>query len=155
MELFSKLFKRRKTSDTLGSSAEDMANTHEAIQLARKGEISTAEMLERLVNGWLFVPLAGPPQMAGNAIERWKPATVSKGDGSQWLVAFTDTELASEFAKHNSSYEHGLRTQTDWVLQALPEEHGLVFNLGSSDMFEWNAKGVKHYKAEVLSSDPS
>jgi len=66
---------------------------HEAIRLAKAGQLHPKELLEHLVAGKVAIPLAEAPRVEEGSITGWKPATVSKPDGSQWLVAFTTNEL--------------------------------------------------------------
>ena len=147
MSFVSKLFRRGQQAEPAEKPA---LGTHEAIQLARQGRISVKEMLSTLVASSLFVPLAAPPEMDGENIKSWKPATVSKGDGSQWLVTFTDAEVCAHFLQQNAGYSHGLRVDARWVLRALPPGHGLVVNMSTPEsMFEWNAEGLSRYMAEV------
>jgi hypothetical protein len=148
MSFVSKLFGRGQQAE---SSEKQGLGSREAIQLARQGRIPANEMLGSLFAGGLFVPLSAPPEMNGESIKSWKPATVSKGDGSQWLVAFTDADMAAQFSKHNPSYSHGMRVDARWVLRTVPPDYGLVVNMGSPEsMFEWNAEGLSRYKAEGL-----
>ena len=39
---------------------------------------------------------------------------------------------------------------TQWALRAMPEQHGIVFDLGTEQMFQWNAQGLAKYKKDVL-----
>jgi SseB protein N-terminal domain len=150
MNLLSKLFAGKKTQGA--ASLEEVS--HQAVTQFIKGEISVPQMLPRLVAGFISVPLAEPPKMAQDNIESWKPATVSKHDGSQWLVAFTSTQAASSFSSLNN-YPFGISTSTKWVLDVLPPAHGIVFNLGSQYLFEWSAEGISQYKLEVLGRSAS
>ena len=146
---FIKKFLGQKLSDAPSISVGDLASSHQAIELAREGRIAIKEMLDRLASGDLFVLLAGPPLMDGKRLRSWKPATVSKTDGSQWVVAFSSADLATPFAKQNPLYSHGLSVKTKWILPLLPEAHGLVVNIGSAYAFEWNAEGLLRYKADL------
>lgn len=150
MNLLSKLFAGKKTQGT--TSPEDVS--HRAVTEFIEGEISSQQMLARLVAGFISVPLAEPPKMAQDNIQSWKPATVSKHDGSQWLVAFTSTEAASSFGSLNH-YPFGISTSTKWVLDELPPGHGIVFNLGSQYLFEWSAEEISQYRLEVLGPSAS
>ncbi|MFC5577521.1 SseB family protein [Lysobacter niabensis] len=129
-------------------------SAHEAIQQVRMGRLSIHEMLANLAESSLFVPLASPPEMDGEAIRAWKPSTVSKADGSQWIVAFTSPDLASQFCKQAPAYSYGLSVGTKWLLQALPPGHGIVINIGTAQGFEWNAAGIAEYKARVSQGAP-
>lgn len=148
MNLLSKLFAGKKTRGT--TSPEDVS--HRAVTQFVGGEISAPQMLARLFAGFISVPLAEPPKMARGDIESWKPATVSKHDDSQWLVAFTSTEAAASFGSLNN-YPFLISTSTKWVLDVLPPGHGIVFNLGSQYLFEWGAEEIAQYRLEV--SGPS
>jgi hypothetical protein len=154
MSLIMKFF-GPKQADTASISDGNLSSSHQAIELARQGRITVKEMLDRLASANLFIPLAEPPLMDGQRVRSWKPATVSKADRSQWVVAFSSTELAAAFSKQNTVYSHGLSVKTKWVLQSLPDAHGLVVNIGSANMFEWNAEGVHRYKADVLAEGES
>src|SRR5690349_8296194 len=133
MKLITKFFVR-KLADVTSISDENLSSSHQAIELARQGRITVKEMLDRLVLANLIVPLAEPPLMDGQRVRSWKPATVSKSDGSQWVVAFSSSDLATAFSKQNPSYSHGLSVNTKWILQLLPEAHGLVVNIGSANV---------------------
>lgn len=147
MSFVSKLFGRSQQAEP---SEKHALGAREAIQLARQGRIPVKEMLSTLIASSLFVPLAAPPEMDGENIKSWKPATVSKGDGSQWLVTFTDAEVSAQFSKQNTGYSHGMRIDARWVLRAVPPGHGLVVNMSTPEsMFEWNAEGLSRYIAEV------
>ena len=122
---------------------------HEAIQEARAGQLVIAEMLACMAQGSLFIPLAAPPKMAGEVVVAWEPCTVSKPDGSHWIAAFTQQDLASEFLKQAPAYSYGLSIGTMWVLEVLPPDHGIVINVGTAEGFEWSAAGIAEYKARV------
>jgi len=149
MTFITRLF-GRTVADAASISDDNLSSSHQAIELARQGRIPINEMLDRLVSANLFVPLAEPPIMDGQRLRSWRPATLSKHDGSQWVVAFSSLELATAFGKQNPGYSHGLSVETKWILQALPPAHGLVVNVGSGSLFEWNAEGLLRYKADVL-----
>ena len=83
MTLIAKFF-GRKLADAASISDENLSSSHQAIELARQGRISVKEMLDRLASANLFVPLAEPPLMDGQRVRSWKPATLSKNDGSIW-----------------------------------------------------------------------
>jgi hypothetical protein len=154
MSLITKFF-GRKIAEAAPTSDEGLSASHQAIELARQGRISVKEMLDRLASANLFLPLAEPPLMDGQRVKSWKPATVSKTDGSQWVVAFSSADLTVAFSKQNPVYSHGLSVKTKWILQLLPEAHGLVVNIGSANMFEWSAEGLLRYKADVLAEGGS
>ncbi len=151
MSFFSRLFGRNRQADSATASEKQAVEVREAIQLARQGRMPVKEMLGLLVAGNLFVPLAAPPEMNSEGIKSWKPATVKKGDGSQWLVAFTEAGMSSQFSQQNPSYSHGMSVAAHWVLRVVPPGHGLVVNIGSPEsMFEWNAEGLSRYRADVV-----
>ena len=152
MKLLKRLFGKSNSPGAPSGAKENMLSAREAIQQARKGRISINEMLAFLAESDLFIPLAEPPQMEDAVIKSWKPCTVSKADGSQWLVAFTSPEPLSEFSKHTPGFSFGISAGTKWVLQLIPPQHGIAFNIGTEDMFEWNADGLAQYRAEMLPS---
>ncbi len=119
-----------------------------AIREARAGLMPVPNMLRAVLAAQVFVPLAAPPVMEGNSIKSWKPATVTKpAGGAEFLVAFTDASLAEVFTKSASDYTHGLLINVQWLLSALPNNHGIVFNIGGTDSnFEWSAEGISDYK---------
>jgi hypothetical protein len=47
-------------------------------------------------------------------------------------------------------YGYSMTIETAWVLARLPPQFGVVFNLGSEEMFEWMADGLSKYRREVL-----
>ena len=154
MSLLSKLLGNRKPPHLSSPDSSVVLSGHEAIQRARTGQLPIPEMLDILVKSSLFVPLGAPSQMDGDVILAWEPCTVSKADGSQWVVAFTKSDLASEFCKREPSYSHGLSVEAPWLLQALPAEHGIVINIGTEQGFEWDAGGITKYKSRASQSAP-
>jgi hypothetical protein len=129
---------------------EETPIAHQAIRLAKQGRMPGKELLDHLVAGKLAVPTSELPQIEGGVITGWRPATASKADGSQWLIAFTLPELASAYCGREP--EHGFYFDVDarWVLKMLPPQYGIVFNLRTEDMFEWNAQGRAKYEKDVL-----
>ncbi|MGH8446580.1 MAG: SseB family protein [Solimonas sp.] len=122
----------------------------DAIRAARQRQLPIDDMLACLVASTLYVPLAEPPQMDGDLVKSWKPATAAKANGSQWLIVFTDTDSISAFAQRNPSYSYQLQIAANWVLQTLPSGHGLAVNIGSPEiMFEWHADGIRQYMAQA------
>lgn len=154
MKILSKLLGRKDPAGVEPSDEARSLRAHEAIGLARQGQLPVKDMLGRLVASKLLVPLADVPQMDGEKVKSWRPATLSKPDGSQWLVGFTNANLGGTFAKENG-YSHAISVDAAWVLEALPPGHGLVINVASDRMFEWSAQGISHYKAEVLARGAS
>ncbi len=107
-------------------------------------------MLDVLIAGALIVPLSEPPKLDGKDLASWHPATVSKSDGSQWLVAFTESELAVEFSSSNPAFGYQFESTGGFVVNVMPPGHGLVVNIGLADlMFEWDESGLSRYKAFV------
>ena len=149
MNLLKKLLGNSKTPESDPPSEPAALSAHAAIQEARAGRLSVQEMIASLAKSSLFIPLAAPPKMDGEAIRAWKPSTVSKPDGSQWIAAFTLPELASEFCKQSPAFSYGISVGTKWLLQALPPAHGIVINIGTTQGFEWSAAGISEYKASA------
>jgi len=105
-------------------------------------------MIEALMAGKLIVPLSEPPKLNGEELTSWHPSTVSKSDGSQWLVAFTDSELAGEFSKSNPAFGYQFESTGKFLVNVIPPGHGLVVNIGAVEhMFEWDESGMSGYKA--------
>jgi hypothetical protein len=105
-------------------------------------------MLQKVLAAQIYVPLAEAPLVEGNNISNWKPATITRPlDGSRFLVAFTDPVLMNAFAKSNPTYSFAFLTDTSWIVRALPVGHGIVFNLGGDNGFEWNAQGISEVQA--------
>jgi hypothetical protein len=59
-------------------TATHQARTHEAIRHCRAGRLSVPEMLAQLTQGRVFVPMAEPPEMQGDELKKWKPATAQR-----------------------------------------------------------------------------
>jgi hypothetical protein len=128
-----------------------LISSHEAIRLAKAGQISPQELLEHLVEGKVDVPAMDLPEIENGVITGWKPATLAKADGSRWLVAFTARELASAFMDKDPDYGFYANVDMHWILlKALPQDHGIVFNIGSPEQLEWNAAGLAKYKKDVF-----
>jgi hypothetical protein len=79
----------------------------------------------------------------------WKPASVAKSDGEQFLLVFTDGTVHSAFAKHNPEYSYGFLVNAGWVVGILPPKHGMLFNPGGDNAFEWSASGIANYVRHV------
>jgi len=106
-------------------------------------------MLRRLFAAQVLVCLAGPPTMEGISVVSWKPATVTKIDqGSQFVLAFTNEAFVNAFVMKNPTYSHVLLVNLAWVTDALPKEHGIVFNVGSDNGLDWSAAGVAAFRAQ-------
>ena len=147
MGLFASMFGRKQGA---GSSDPDGRSTEKAdtaIRDARAGRITVPQMLHSVLAAQVIVPLAEPPVMDGASVTRWKPATVSKqANGAQFLVAFTDRKLATAFSENNREHSFALLVDAAWVLSVLPEGHGIAFNVGGDNGFEWTAEGISAYK---------
>jgi hypothetical protein len=111
-------------------------------------------MLARSASGQLVVPIAELPRIENNVITGWRPASVSRADGSQWLVAFTKGELAAAFSESEPTYPLQMSISTAWVVGMLPTSWGIVLNLRTEDMITWNAAGVAKFKKDFLASTP-
>jgi hypothetical protein len=131
------------------TASQDTRDADGAIRNAREGRIAIDAMLESLLPARVFVLLAGPPVMEGDALKRWKPATVTKqDDDTQLVVVFTDEQVMAAFARANPLYSHVLLVECRWVIDNLPADHGLVFNVGGENGFEWPATGITQFFAE-------
>lgn len=151
MSIIDNLLGRHKTSAATKDAQDKLAPCDRAIQLARSGQLPVEKMLEQLVNGALLIPLAEPLAQPISEGFKWKPATLTKStDGSKWLVAFTDSQLGSNFSQANSAYSFVLCVETKWVLSVIPPVHGLVVNISSDKIFEWSAEGLARYVNSVL-----
>lgn len=149
MGLLSNLF-GRKASDAQGvPDGRGAREATAAIREARAGRMPVPKMLQLVVGSQVLVPLASPPVIENESMKRWKPATVTKqADGGQFIVAFTDRALMSAFAKSNPEHSFGFLVDTAWLLTVLPQAHGIAFNLGGDNGFEWNAEGIAAFEAE-------
>jgi hypothetical protein len=107
-------------------------------------------MLTRLAAGQLVVPIAELPRIENNVITGWRPANVSRVDGSQWLLAFTSGELAAAFSQSEPTYPLQMSVSTAWVVEMLPTTWGIVLNLRTEDMITWSAAGVAKFKKDFL-----
>jgi len=108
------------------------------------------EHIAQLVAGKVSVPVADMPRIEYARLTGWHPATASRADGSQWMIAFTTEELASRFCDVHPEFGFYITVDTQWALQSMPDGHGIVFDLGSDSMFSWNAQGLAKYKKDVL-----
>jgi hypothetical protein len=145
MGIFSSIFESRATSP-----GGELAVADSAIARGRAGAIPVEDMLGELMRAQILIPLAGAPTIENNRLVRWKPATVSKPDGTQLLLAFTSDDLLSAFAKRNPEYPYAFLIGARWVLGVLPDAHGILFNVGGENGFEWSAKGLAEYRRDVL-----
>jgi hypothetical protein len=127
-----------------------MKEASTAIREARVGRVPIPEMLRSILAAQVLVPLAAPPVLEGNSVKSWRPATLTKQDGgAQFLVAFTDTSLADNFFRSSPEHTYGFLVDVQWLLSALPKDHGIVFNIGDSEInFEWSADGISEYQQD-------
>lgn len=151
MNFLARLFPGKKAQRN-SLTEENLSTSHTAVTQFVEGKISDQEALPILAAGFITVPLAKEPEREGTNIKKWSPVTVSKADGSQWVVAFTNKETALAFVERNN-YPFALTTSTDWVLGALPPEHGLVFNMSTAHQLEWSAEGIRRFGAGLI-GDP-
>lgn len=128
---------------------ENLSIAHMAVTQLQEGKISDVEALPILVAGFIIVPLAKEPERDGFNIKKWSPATVSKADGSGWVLAFTNKEAHMAFVERQN-YPFALTTRTDWVLGAIPPEHGLMLNMGTAHYLEWSAEGIRRFGAGLI-----
>ena len=99
------------------------------------------------------MPIAELPHVSSDVLKGitgWRPANVSRADGSQWLVAFTSEELAAAFSESEPAYPLQMSAATAWVVEMLPPDWGIVLNLRTEDMITWNAAGVAKFKQDFL-----
>ena len=108
------------------------------------------EHIAQLVAGKIVVPVVEPPLIEDSRISGWTPARVAKPDGSQWVIAFTTKERASQFCDSDPDYGLYIDVDTQWVLYALPPDCGIVFDPGTEDMFQWSAAGIAKYTKDIL-----
>ena len=148
MNFLARLFAGKKAKRN-SLTEENVSTSHTAVTLLLEGKISDMEALPILVAGFIIVPLAKEPEREGTIIKKWSPATASKPDGSQWVVAFTNKEAHLAFVERNN-YPFALTTSTDWVLGALLPEHGLVLNPGTEHHLEWNAEGISRFGSGLI-----
>jgi hypothetical protein len=124
------------------------AKADAAIAEARQGALGVDEMLQAVLAAQVLVPLAGAPEVEGDRITFWNPATITKrSDGSLYHVAFTDPAVAAEYVKGNPSHAYVLLVEAGWLVQIVPPGQGIAFNLGSENSFEWSAEGVAEHRA--------
>jgi hypothetical protein len=132
----------------------DAAALDEAIVRASRGELPVRELLDLLYPALVYVPLAAEPRIsAAGVLEAWKPATVSKPEVStSYLAAFTSRGAIQKFMAQSPAYTYVFQTTTEYALNALARDHGVVFNVGSTSGFEWSPSGIATYLAETGSS---
>jgi hypothetical protein len=148
MGLLSNLFGRKDKTNARALEGKGTREADAAIRDARAGRISVPQMLQSVLAAQIYVPLSDPPVIEGKTITRWKPATVTKqADGTQFLVAFTDPALMTAFLKNSPEHSFGFVVEASWVMRVLPPGHGIAFNVGGDNGFEWNADGISAYKS--------
>jgi hypothetical protein len=128
---------------------DNLYMSHAAVTQLQEGKISEVEALPILAAGFIIVPLGKEPERDGTYIKKWCPATVAKADGSGWVLAFTNKEAHMAFAEREN-YPFALTTSTDWVLGALPPEHGLMLNMGTAHYLEWSAEGIRRFGSGLI-----
>jgi len=129
---------------------EEVPDSHRALQLAKLGRLSIKEAIDEIVAGQLTVPVAELPITERGKLTGWSPATVSKDDGSEWLVVFTLPELADAFCEQENEFPVRVDVDARWVLETLPPQYGIAFNLDSDLSLEWPAQSVAKYRRDVL-----
>lgn len=129
---------------------DEIPDSHRALQLAKQGRLSIQNAIKEIVAGQLIVPVAEMPTIEHGMLTGWSPASVSKDDGTEWLVAFTLTELADAFCDKETEFPVNVEVDARWVLETLPSQYGIVFNLDSDLSLEWTAQSVAKYSRDVL-----
>lgn len=147
MNFLARLFAGKAKRNNL--TEENLSTSHTAVTQFAEGKISDEEALSILAAGFITVPLAKEPVREGADIKKWMPVSVSKADGSQWVVAFTNSAAHLAFVERKN-YPFALTTSTDWVLGALPPEHGLVLNIGTAHQLEWSAEGIRRFRSGLI-----
>ena len=120
-----------------------------AIREASTGKIPINEMLIKIIAAQVFVPLSAPPEMDGDSMKSWQPATVSHPSRGDYLVAFTNPESQTAFIQNNPNYGYGLMVESQFLITVLPPEHGILFNLGGETCFEWDRQGIAAYQQTI------
>jgi hypothetical protein len=115
----------------------------EAIRRARNEEITFDELLATLAAAKVAVPLAGQPG------ETWSPATVTTRDQKLLVVAFTRTHLAAAYCHGNLDFPGATLIDVRWVIDSIPPTHGIVFNMGGDNVFEWEAESLAGFRDKL------
>lgn len=115
----------------------------EAIRRARGEEISFDELLDALAVSKVVVPVAGRPG------ETWLPATVTTRDGALLVAAFTQTHLAAAYCHGNRDFPSAILLDLRWVVDSMPASHGILFNVGGDNVFEWEAPSVAAFREKL------
>jgi hypothetical protein len=124
--------------------------THEALHLGREKRITGREVLQRLVDGLVLVPLLEPLDIEAGKLSGWDPVFLGKADGSKWVVAFTSREHLDAFCAANAEYATYLTVDTRWVVDNLPAHLGIVFNPQTGDQLQWSAQGLARFREDFL-----
>lgn len=127
-----------------------LAAAHEALGLGREKKILPGEVLRRLVDGQVLVPLHAMPQIEDDAIVSWDPASLAKADGSNWIVVFTLREYLDAFCAANPACATYMKVDTRWVVTRLPGNLGIVFNPQTPGMLQWSAPGIAKYRQDFM-----
>lgn len=140
---------RRRTMPGAESGDSQMRDADAAIRDAHAGRITVQRMLETILKSRVFIPLSEPPLMNGRQLQTWNPATVTKpSNGARFVVAFTNQQTVTAFSKANPDYSYCWLVESRWVLDALPSDHGIAFNIGGESGFEWPAEGISEFRAD-------
>jgi type III secretion system (T3SS) SseB-like protein len=123
----------------------ELDDADEAIRRARNEELTYEELLDALVGAKVAVPVAGPPG------EKWFPATVTTVDKTLLVAAFTQVYLAAAFCAGNREYPRTMLVPLKWVIESTPPTHGILFNMGGENVFEWQAEELNRVRDELIS----
>jgi hypothetical protein len=115
----------------------------QAIRRARAEEISYDDLLAALAAARIAVPVAGAPGAT------WLPASVTTRDGTFLVAAFTQTHLAAAFCHGNRDFPRAMLFDLAWVLESIPPTHGILFNMGGDNVFEWEAPSVAAFREKL------
>lgn len=128
--------------DQIAAQAElDAADA--AIRSARNEEIAFAELLDALIASKIAVPVTARPT------DTWLPAQVTTRDNKILVVAFTQTHLAAAYCHGNREFPQAVLVDLRWVLDSIAPTHGIVFNLGGDNIFEWEAESVAQLREKL------
>ena len=121
----------------------------QAILDASQDKIEVKDMLTKIVASKVFVPLPEPPVMDGDKMKSWQPATVTHPERGDFLVAFTNKDTRNTFVENNPSYKLGMMLDTQFLITVLPQQHGILFNIGGESCFEWERRGILAYQQTI------
>ncbi len=117
-----------------------------ALREGRAGRMDFPDMLRIVCGAQVIVPLAGPPNIQGDSLQSWKPATCTKQQtGGQFLLAYTSDTFLDEFYGQNPGHSYGFAIDVQWLLSVLPPDHGITFNLGSDYALEWDSESISRF----------